>query len=51
MGLYIGINGCSLKTEENVEMVETIPLDKLLLETGTLLRLHQSSHQTALGAV
>ena len=35
MGLYIGINGCSLKTEENVEMVKTIPLDKILLETGT----------------
>jgi Tat protein secretion system quality control protein TatD with DNase activity len=33
--LSTSVNGCSMKTEAQLEMIKMIPLEKLLLETGT----------------
>lgn len=43
---YVGMNGCSFKTTENIECVKCVPLDKLLLETDApwcdVRRTHES---------
>mmetsp|Transcript_51838 Transcript_51838/g.57882 ORF Transcript_51838/g.57882 Transcript_51838/m.57882 type:complete len:114 (+) Transcript_51838:323-664(+) len=33
MGYYIGLNGCSLKTQQNLDTIQLLPLSKILLET------------------
>mmetsp|Transcript_1498 Transcript_1498/g.2642 ORF Transcript_1498/g.2642 Transcript_1498/m.2642 type:complete len:216 (+) Transcript_1498:412-1059(+) len=47
MGLYVGINGCSLKTAENCEVVKKIPLDRLMLETDCPYCDIRNSHHSA----
>lgn len=33
MGFHVGVNGCSMKTEGNAEVVRAIPLERLQIET------------------
>ena len=48
MNLYIGVNGCSLKTKENIEIVKKIQIDKMMLESDCpycdIRKSHAGSH-------
>jgi TatD DNase family protein len=51
LGLYIGLNGCSLRTEESLAVVKELPLDRILLETDAPwcdIRPTHASHQVLL---
>jgi len=47
MGLYIGINGCSMKTAENMEIVKLVPMDRLMVETDCPYCDIRNSHHSA----
>ncbi|RMZ81444.1 hypothetical protein DV738_g2150, partial [Chaetothyriales sp. CBS 135597] len=47
LGFHIGVNGCSLKTEENLAVVREIPLDRLQIETDGPWCEIRASHASA----
>ena len=47
MGFDIGINGCSMKTDENVAVVKEVPLERLQIETDGPWCEMRASHASA----
>ena len=47
MGLYIGVNGCSMKTAANIEVVKAIPLEWMMVETDCPYCDIRNSHASA----
>ncbi|KAI9852869.1 MAG: hypothetical protein M1838_004428 [Thelocarpon superellum] len=47
LGLDVGVNGCSMKTEENVAVVKAIPLDRMQIETDGPWCEIRASHASA----
>lgn len=47
MGFHIGINGCSMKTEENIAVIRKIPLERIQLETDGPWCEMRASHASA----
>lgn len=47
-GLYIGINGCSLRAKESLEVVKQIPIDRILLETDSPFCMIRKSYACSL---
>lgn len=42
MNLCIGFNGCSMKTEENLEVIRHVDIHHMMIETGISLTFHRS---------
>lgn len=34
MGFYIGFNGSGMRTEESLDVIRSVPLNRILIETG-----------------